>query len=99
MSVTVFTVIGILLWLFGVTAHVDVGHLLAGLVRTILNIWGAYAAIGAISLYVTMWLYWIGVERSSLLVRIGRVLMLLFGVHLGATVILPAQNVSLSKLF
>jgi len=44
---------------------------------------GAYAAIGAVCLYVTMWGYWIVVERSSAGVRIGWLLALIFGVHYG----------------
>ena len=45
---------------------------------------GAYAAVGAICLYITMWVYWILVERSSAGVRIGWLLALLFTVHYGA---------------
>ena len=45
---------------------------------------GAYAAIGSLCLYVTMWVYWIVVERSSVGVRLGWLLALLFGMHYGA---------------
>jgi hypothetical protein len=44
----------------------------------------AYAALGALCIYITMWGYWILVERSSAGVRIGWLLALLFGVHYGA---------------
>jgi hypothetical protein len=45
---------------------------------------GAYAAFGAVCLYIAMWGYWILVERSSAGIRIGWLLALLFGVHYGA---------------
>ena len=45
---------------------------------------GAYAAVGGVCLYITMWGYWIAVERSSVGVRIGWLLALLFGIHYGA---------------
>jgi hypothetical protein len=45
---------------------------------------GAYAAVGAVCLYITMWGYWILAERSSAGVRIGWLLALLFTVHYGA---------------
>jgi len=52
----------------------------------VLDICGAYAGIGAVCLYMTMWIYWIAVERSSALARIGWFLALLFGLHYGALI-------------
>jgi hypothetical protein len=50
----------------------------------LLGLWGAYAALGAICLYVTMWVYWFAVERSSFPIRAGWLIALLLGLPYGA---------------
>jgi hypothetical protein len=79
----VTAVLGIF-WIIEVTAHID---LLAALPKSLvlfLDFCGAYAAIGSFCLWMTMWIYWIAIERSSVFVRIGWLLALLFGLVYGA---------------
>jgi len=84
-AVTLMTIIGIAIWIVSL-GHPNVLTALPMPLSVLLGLCGAYAGIGAICLYVTMWTYWIVVERSSRAVRIGWFLALLFGVHYGATV-------------
>lgn len=78
----------ILLGIQGMSAllHVDVFAMIPRPVLTVLDVLGAYAGLGAIALYVTMWVYWIAVERSSIFVRIGWLLALLFLLVYGALI-------------
>jgi hypothetical protein len=52
----------------------------------LLNLSGAYAAFGAIFLYILMWIYLIGFDRTSLLARLGWAIVLLFTLHIGALI-------------
>jgi hypothetical protein len=78
------TLVGLVLWLLYATLHLDVIRELPRPLSIFLGLCGAYAGLGAICLYVTMWVYWIAVQRSPLSARIGWLLALLFGVHYGA---------------
>jgi hypothetical protein len=73
-------------WGISATVHYSVIESLHGPLRAFLNLCGAYAAIGGICLYVTMWVYWIAVERSSVLTRIVWLLALLIGLPYGAMI-------------
>jgi hypothetical protein len=73
-------------WSISATMHFSAIESLHGPLRLLLNLCGAYAGIGAICLYVTMWVYWIAVERGSVLARIGWLLALLFTLHYGALI-------------
>ena len=57
-----------------------------GPLTSFLDLCGAYAALGAFCLYMTMWVYWIAVERSSFFARIAWLLALLFGLPWGALI-------------
>jgi hypothetical protein len=47
---------------------------------------GAFVGIGYVLLWMLMWVYWIKVERSSLVVRTGWFLCLFFGLNFGAII-------------
>ena len=80
------TIVLLFYWSISTIVSFKVLDLLPGPITVLLDICGAYAGIGAICLYVTMWVYWIAVERSSVLSRIGWLLALLFGLHYGALI-------------
>ena len=78
------TIVGLIIWLVDATSQVDVLKAMPRSLNLVLGLCGAYAALGAICLYVTMWIYWIAVQRSPLTARIGWFLALLLGLHYGA---------------
>jgi hypothetical protein len=81
-AVAAITALGFTLWGVSSWMHFDP---LAGMPKLLLllfGICGAYAGLGGICLWVTMCVYWIAVERSSVAVRIGWLLALLFRLHL-----------------
>jgi hypothetical protein len=80
------TIVLLLCWGISAITNLKLLDLLPGPLVVFLDICGAYAGIGAICLYVTMWIYWIAVERSSVLARIGWFFALLFGLHYGALI-------------
>lgn len=55
-------------------------------VTVALIVWGAYTGIGSVALWIAMWFYWVGLERSSFWARTGWFFTLLLGMHLGALV-------------
>jgi hypothetical protein len=65
------TIVGIAVWLVYSTLHFDVLNALPRWLSLTLGLCGAYAGLGAICLYVTMWVYWIAVQRGPLGARIG----------------------------
>lgn len=73
-------------WGISATMHFQLLKSLPGPLIAILDLCGAYAGIGAICLYMTMWVYWIAVERSSIVTRIAWLLALLFGLPFGALI-------------
>ena len=73
-------------WSMSNLTHADLFQMLPGPVMNGLDILGAYAALGAFALYLTMWVYWIAAERSSLLVRIGWFAVLLLLPLFGALI-------------
>ena len=73
-------------WGISVTTHFQLLKSLPGPLVALLDLFGAYAGIGAICLYVTMWVYWIAVERSPILTRIAWLLALVFGLPFGALI-------------
>lgn len=57
-----------------------------GFVSILFGIWGVYTGIGAMLLWIAMWIYWAVAERTSYRVRTGWFLALLFGMYYGALV-------------
>jgi len=57
-----------------------------GFVSVLFGIWGFYTGIGAMLLWIAMWVYWAVVERTSSRVRFGWFLVLLFGMYYGALI-------------
>jgi len=80
------TAIGLMFWLASSLSDWDVLKALPRWLSILVGLSGAYAAIGAICLYVTMWVYWIAVEREPLAARIGWFFALLLGLHYGAMI-------------
>ncbi len=83
-ALAAITAIGIILWIVSSWMHFDPLAAMPKPLSLLLGLCGAYAALGSICLWVAMWVYWIAVERSSTVVRIGWFLALLFGLHYGA---------------
>ena len=83
-AVAAITAIGLILWVVSSQMNFDPLAATPKPLLFLLGICGAYAGLGGICLWVTMCVYWIAVERSSVLMRIGWFLALLFGLHLGA---------------
>lgn len=99
------TAIGVLLWIFSASASTALTSLPKPL-SILLGLCGAYAALGGLFLYVLMWIYLIGFDRTSPLARVGWVFALIFTLHYGAllyyfvalTRIKPArQNLALAE--
>lgn len=80
------TIVLLVDWSFAATLHFQFLRSLPGPLMAFLDLCGAYAGIGAICLYMTMWVYWIGVERSPILTRIAWLLALLVGLPFGALI-------------
>jgi hypothetical protein len=85
-AVTGVTIFLIIVWIVDTTAHFDLLKASPWPLKSLLDLCGAYAGLGGICLYVTMWVYWIAVERCSILARIGWLIALLFGLHYGALI-------------
>jgi hypothetical protein len=85
-SLAAFTLLGITVWIIrGQPDH----NLLDGFpsfVSVLLGVWGGYTGIGAMLLWIAMWMYWARLERSSAGVRTGWFLALLFGMYYGALI-------------
>jgi hypothetical protein len=81
-----FTVLGIVGFLLKTSAHVDLQNMIPQAVVIMLDIGGAYTAFGSIFLWLTMWAYWIAVERGRILVRAGWFLLLILGFWYGALI-------------
>jgi hypothetical protein len=83
-ALAAITLGGIAIWIISSWLHIDSLAATPRPVVVLLDICGAYAGLGSVCLWVAMWIYWIAVERSSVGVRIGWFLALLFGLHYGA---------------
>ena len=59
---------------------------ISGPLRTFLNLCGAYAALGSFFLYILMWIYLLGFDRTSILARFGWAVVLLLTLPFGAIV-------------
>jgi hypothetical protein len=73
-------------WAISAMTHFELVKSLPSPLMTFLDICGAYAGFGGICLYMTMWVYWIAVERSSIMTRIAWLLALLFLLPYGALI-------------
>lgn len=73
-------------WGLAATTHFQLIKSFPGPLTSLLDWCGAYGGIGAICLYMTMWIYWIAVERSPIIARIAWFLVLLFGLMFGALI-------------
>lgn len=79
------TAIGVLTWIASDRTAFDFSQLPKAL-SLFLGLSGAYAAIGALFLYVFMWIYLIGFDRGSLWAKAGWAAILIFLVHYGALI-------------
>ena len=52
----------------------------------LLNSCGAYAALGSFFLYILMWIYLLGFDRTSLFARVGWAILLLLTLPFGALI-------------
>jgi len=80
------TIFGIVSWTIDATVHLSLLEMAPWPLKAVLGVCGAYGGGGALCLYVTMWVYWIAVERGTILARIGWLLALLLGLHYGALI-------------
>lgn len=82
-ALLVVTLILLANWLIGGDA------ILKGLPKPLsvfLDFCGAYAAFGSLFLYVLMWIYLFGFDRTSLFAKVGWAILLLFTLPFGALV-------------
>ncbi len=85
-SLTVFTGLGIGIWIIWGEPDHNLLDAFPRFVSTIFGIWGLYTGIGAMLLWIAMWVYWAVAERTSSSVRTGWFFALLFGMYYGALV-------------
>jgi hypothetical protein len=85
-SLAVFTAMGIAVWMIWGEPDHNLLDAYPGYISMMLGIWGVYTGVGAMLLWIAMWIYWARIEKSSLSVRTGCFLVLLFGMHYGALV-------------
>jgi hypothetical protein len=85
-SLAGISVVLLIVYLVSVSLHQNILTLIPGPLRVLLDVVGAYAGIGGICLYVTMWIYWIGIQRSPIAARIGWLMALIFLLHYGALI-------------
>jgi hypothetical protein len=83
-ALLVLTVAGLIIWFADAELGFDSLNHLPKALSLAVGLLGAYAAIGSICLYVTMWFYWFGMESSGIGQRIAWLLVLIFLVHYGA---------------
>jgi hypothetical protein len=80
------TIVLLAVWAVSASSHLDVLNVLPRWLTLALDLCGAYAGLGSICLYVTMWVYWIAVQRTPLGARVGWFFALLLLLHYGAMV-------------
>jgi hypothetical protein len=85
-ALAAMTAFGFAVWILTSWVHVNALSALPKPLLLLVGICGAYAGLGSVCLWVSMWVYWVAVERSSTAARVGWFLVLLFGLHYGALV-------------
>ena len=83
-SLATFTLIGLTLWIIVGEPHHNLLDGLPGSVSILLGLWGLYTGAGSMVLWITMWIYWMRIERTS--ARLSWFLVLLVGTYYGALV-------------
>ena len=85
-SLAAFTGLGLIVWMIWGEPDHNLLDAFPGFVSVLFGIWGFYTGIGAMLLWIAMWVYWAVVERTSSRVRFGWFLVLLFGMYYGALI-------------
>lgn len=85
-SLVALTGIGITIRLIWGALDANLIDSFPGYVIATLGLWATYTGLGALFVWVAMWIYWVQVERSSYIVRTGWFLILLLGMQYGAFV-------------
>ena len=85
-SLAAFTVMGIAVWMIVGEPDHNLLDAYSGYVSVLFGVWGVYTGIGAILLWIVMWIYWARVERPSSSSRTGWFLALLLGMYYGALI-------------
>src|SRR5258708_6499758 len=85
-SLVVMTVALLAIWGVSPKSNLDLAKSLPWPLLVPLDLCGFYAAFGAFSLYMVMWVYWVAVERSSVAARIVWLLVLILCLPYGATI-------------
>jgi len=85
-SLAAFTLFGIGVWVFWGQPDHNLLDVAPRFVSVFFGVWGVYTGIGAMLLWIAMWIYWARVERSSGGNRAGWFLALLFGMYYGALI-------------
>jgi hypothetical protein len=68
-SLTVFTLLGVGIWIFLGEPDHNLLDALPKVISVLFGIWGLYTGVGAMLLWIAMWVYWVVVERGSSNVR------------------------------
>ena len=85
-SVLAFTGTGLAIWMFWGRPDLNLLDAFPGSVTVLFALWAIYTGVGASFLWLGMWVYWLRMERSSILVRTMWFLALLFGIYYGALI-------------
>jgi hypothetical protein len=85
-SLALFTLFGISIWMILGEPDHNLLDAFPPVISTLFGIWGLYTGIGAMALWITMWVYWATVERRSAQTRAVWFVALLFGMYYGALI-------------
>jgi hypothetical protein len=83
-SLALFTGLGIGFWIIWGEPNHNLLDAFPGWVSLLFGIWGAYTGIGAMLIWIAMWVYWAVVEGTSS--RVTWFLILFFGTYYGALI-------------
>jgi hypothetical protein len=83
-SLSALLMISLVLSVFFGSANINLPDALPFPFSILFVLWGVYAGIGSVVLWFSMLSYWARMERSSMIVRLGWLLAMLFGLQFGA---------------
>jgi hypothetical protein len=80
------TLLGLVIWSVWTVTQANPFDALSKPLQIVLGVCGLYAGVGSVCLYLTMWIYWLGVERTKLPIRLSWFVLLICGLHYGALI-------------
>lgn len=85
-SLVAITVAGVAVWMIWGEPKHNLLEALPGFITVLLGVWGVYTGLGAMVVWIAMWIYWSVMDRSSFSARAGWFLVLLLGTYYGALI-------------